>query len=375
MRKIILSVLGILLIVGAYFAANALIENKKKPRSRINRITKTVFVDTVVNGRIPIIVKANGNLTARNRIELFSEVQGIFEGGAKPFLQAQRYRRGETLIRIDAAEFYAGVQSQKSNLYNLIAAAMPDIRLDYPEVFEKWQAYLDRFDMKKSTPVLPEIVSDRERYFINGRGIVQAYYDVKNSEQRLVKYVITAPFDGVLVEALVNEGTLVRNGQKLGEFIDPSVYEMPVSVNRSFAHLLKTGKEVLLTDLEGAAQWKGKVVRVNQSVDQQTQTVTAFVEVRGENLREGMYLEAALQAREEEKAIEIDRNLLTEAKQVFIVKDSILDVIDVNPVFFSDRTVVITNAPDGTVLLARPVPGAYPGMLVKVYREEETVKP
>ena len=87
-----------------------------------------------------------------------------------------------------------------------------------------------------------------------------------------------------------------------------------------------------------------------------------------------MYLEAALDAREENNAIEISRNLLSEDNQVFIVKDSILDVMDVQPVYFSDKTVVIKGAKEGTLLLKQPVPGAYPGMLVKIYGTKKNTK-
>ena len=48
-RKIILSVLGIALIVGAYFFAKYLIENKNKPKPVVPKVVKTVLVDTVEN--------------------------------------------------------------------------------------------------------------------------------------------------------------------------------------------------------------------------------------------------------------------------------------------------------------------------------------
>lgn len=374
MRKIINAFLGIAIMVAAFFAAKALIASKQRPRPKIDKVMKTVFIDTVKNGTVPIVIKANGNLTAKNRIQLFAEVQGVFQGSSKPFKEGQVFKKGEILVRMDASEFYAGVQSQKSNLYNLIAAAMPDIRLDYPDVFQKWQTYLNNFDLNKSTPPLPEITSDKERYFINGRGIIPAYYNVKNAEQRLSKYTIVAPFNGILTEALVTKGTLVRSGQQLGEFIDPSVYEIEVPVNKSVGNLLKTGKEVVLTDPGNQMKWTGKVIRVSGKVDQQTQTVSAFVEIAGDNLKEGLYLEAALEAREETNAIEISRNLLSEENQIFVVKDSVLDVMDVQPVFFSDKTVVVKQAKEGALLLKQPVPGAYPGMLVKIYEEKETAK-
>ena len=372
MRKLILTILGVLLIIASFFFAYKLIENKNKVKPVPQKVVKTVFVDTVKNATIPIVIPANGNLTAKRRVELYAEVQGIFTPGSTLFKAGQTYRQGQTLIRIDASEYYASVQSAKSNLYNSIAAIMADLRLDFPEVFPKWQAYLNGFDLNKTTPKLPSMASEKENYFITGRGIVSNYYNVKNLEQRLSKYIISAPFDGILTEALVTEGSLIRSGQKLGEFIDPSVYEMEVAISKSFANLLKVGEKVELNNLDGTETFTGIVSRVNGSIDATTQTITVFIEVKSELLKEGMYLEARLDAKQEENAIEINRNLLLDTNQIFVVRDGVLDVVDVNPVHFSDTKVVLKDVPNGTIILSRPVPGAYAGMLVKIFEDKST---
>jgi len=365
MRKIILAILGVLLIVGAVFIGEKIASSKKKKRPVAEKVIKTVFTDTVQNKTVQIIIPANGSLVAKRRVELYAEVQGIFKSSGKLFRPGQKYRSGQTLIRIDAAEYYAGVQSSKSNLYNAIAAIMPDLRLDFPEVFQKWQTYLTNFDLDKTTPKLPEMTSEKEKYFITGRNIVTNYYNVKNLEQRLAKYTIRAPFSGILTEALVTEGSLVRNGQKLGEFIDDSVYEMEVALSKAYGSLLKVGEKVALNNLENTETFSGVVSRVNGSIDATTQTITAYIEVKDEKLKEGMYLEANLNAKSEENAIEVNRNLVLDNDQVFVVRDSILDLIDVKPVYFSDKKAVLKNIPDGTVILSKPVPGAFAGMLVK----------
>ncbi|WP_378178715.1 efflux RND transporter periplasmic adaptor subunit [Aquimarina sp. SS2-1] len=370
MRNIILGILGLVLIVGALFGAKKLIDSKTRIKPRTAKVVKTVFVDTVKNGAVPIRISANGNLIAKRRLELFSEVQGVFKGGSKLFKTGQQYQKGQTLIRIDASEYYASVQSAKSNLYNLITSIMPDLRLDYPDIYIKWQNYLTNFDINKTTPELPETSSEKEKYFITGRNIYTTYYNVKNLEQRLSKYIISAPFSGVLTEALVTEGTLIRQGQKLGEFIDTSAYEIEVAVGKEYSDLLKIGESVILTDLDKSNSYTGIVTRINGSVDQATQTITTFIEVKDASLKEGMYLEANLNARKAENAIEIDRNLLQEGDQIFVVRDSILDMINVRPVHFSDKKVVLSGVPDGDVILNKPVPGAYAGMLVKVYQDK-----
>ncbi|UZO81408.1 HlyD family efflux transporter periplasmic adaptor subunit [Aquimarina sp. ERC-38] len=371
MRKIILSILGVLLIVGAFFGAKTIIANKKRPKPKPDKVIKTVFTDTVKNTAVPIEIASTGSLIAKRRLELYAEVQGVFRGGAKLFRTGQTFNRGQVLIRMDATEYYASVQSAKSNLYNLITSIMPDLRLDYPDFFDKWQTYLDSFDMSKATPELPEVTSDQEKFFITGRNIYSSYYNVKNLEQRLSKYTIVAPFKGVLTQALVNEGTLIRPGQKLGEFIETGTYEMEIAIPKEYADLLTIGNKVTLKDLKSSKTYLGHIVRVNGSVDQASQTITSFVEISDPALREGMYLEAVLKGKEQENAIEMDRSLLLSDNEVYIVRDSILDVIPVQPVYFSDKKMVLQGIPDGTVVLSKSVPGAYAGMLVSPFQESK----
>ena len=164
---------------------------------------------------------------------------------------------------------------------------------------------------------------------------------------------------------------MVRPGQSLGVFINPSIYELEVAVNKSYSDFLRLGKQVRLENLDGTQAYEGSVSRINAAVNQQTQTVSVFIDVADPGLKEGMYLEASIEGRAEENAIEIPRKLLTEQGELFIVRDSVLDLLPVNPVFFTDQTVILKGLPEGTVYLSRSVPGAYPGMVIQPYRQNQ----
>ena len=370
MRKIISILLALALVVAAVLFAKFLIANKQKPKSRNNKIVKTVFTETVSNQTVPIIITTNGNLTAKNKIELYSEVQGILEISAKDFKAGTYYKKGETILKINSEEFHANLQAQKSNLYNTLTGIMPDIRLDFPDEYLKWSSYLEQFDMFKTLQALPATVTEKEKYFISGRGVMTAYYNVKNMEVKLKKFTLQAPFTGVLTNALVNPGTLIRPGQKLGEFINPSLSEIAVSVKSAFKDLLQVGKEVSLVNLEKTKTWNGKVVRVNGKVDLSTQTIQAFIQVSASDLKEGEYLEVALEAKSVENAFEVSRALLVDDSKLYIVKDSVLELTTIIPVYETKNTIVVKGLKDGTQLLSRPVPGAHSGLLVKVISEK-----
>ena len=101
----------------------------------------------------------------------------------------------------------------------------------------------------------------------------------------------------------------------MGEFIDPSIYEMEVSVSSEFANLLRIGNSVKLHNIERTKEYIGNLVRINGKVDAASQTIKAYIDIAHEDLREGIYLEADLEARNETDAIEISRKLMIENKK------------------------------------------------------------
>lgn len=367
MRKIILAVLGLFFIFGAIALGNYFIEKNQKPKPKFSKKVNTVFVQNVKNRSVPIVLSANGNLVAKNKIDIFSEVQGVLKVSKKEFKPGVYYDKGETLLSVNSDEFKASLQSQKSNLFNLITSILPDIRLDYPTEFQKWEHFLKGFDIAKKVPELPAFASNKEKYFISGRGILTSYYNVKNLEVRGSKFEIKAPFTGVLTETLVTSGSLVRAGQRLGEFIDTGAYELQVSINSEFADLLMVGNSVTLKSLNKSKPYVGKVVRVNGKIDQVSQTITAFIEVRHPDLKEGMFLEAQLVAKSEDNAFEISRKLLVDNNAVYTIKnDSVLTLQKIIPVYFGAENMVIKGLQDNDKILSQTLPGAFDGMIVKI---------
>ena len=370
MRQIIISVIGILIIGGGYLAKQSLASTERPQREKPKKATSKVFTQVVKNQDTPITVTASGNVAAKERIELFSEVQGIFEYSDKAFKPGVSYKSGEVLIRLNSAEERARLLSQKSSLQNLLVGILPDLKFDYPDAFDKWETYIKSFDVNARLQPLPKFSSDREEFYIAGQNIITTWYTVKNIEERLNKYTIYTPFDGVLTAAEINKGSLVRAGQKLGEFINPNVYELEVAVNSSYANLLKRGSMVQLQNVEKTKSWNGKVTRINDLIDPNTQTIQAYIEVSGRGLREGMYLEATLKAKNEKNTLEISRKLLVDNSRVFVFVDNKLKLTEINPVHYTDKTVVIRGLEDGIEILEKMLPGAYDGMSVEQFEQQ-----
>ena len=356
-------------MAGGYFGMEYLAATEKPEQEKPQKTISTVFTQKVKNEDTAITITASGNLAARDRIEIFSEVQGIFEHSDKMFKPGVTYADGDVLIRLNSEELRASLRSQKSNLYNQLVGMLPDLKFDYPEAFDKWQAYVNAFDENQLLKILPDPSSDREKLFVAGRNVASTWYTIKNAEERLTKYNIYAPFSGVLTEASIDKGALVRAGQKLGEFINPKVYELEVAVNSSYVDLLKVGAAVVLNNVERTKTWSGRVTRINSLVNPNTQTIQAFIQVSGSGLREGMYLEADLKAKNESNTFELDRKLIVDNKKVFVLKGDVLELTEIEPVHFTDKTAVIRGLEDDVEILEKLLPGAYDGMQVKRFEK------
>jgi multidrug efflux pump subunit AcrA (membrane-fusion protein) len=370
-RKIIVVVVSIAILAGGVFLKKTLEDSKKPPVKKIEKQITTVFVDTVKNATLPILMEVTGTIEAKNRVELFAEVQGVMTSSAGSFKAGERYSKGSSLVSINSDVYRAGLMAQKSTLQNLVTAALADIRLDYPASFDRWSGFLSALDVNKPLPELPQHASDKEKMFITGRNIYSTYYNIRNMELTLSKYNLTAPFDGILTEALVTTGTLVRPGQKLGTFIQPTVFEMEAPVSSSMIEYLKVGQkvDVMSTNRKGAS-WSGTISRINSMVNTATQTVSVYIQLTGSGLDEGTYATARIAATNADNAFEIERSVLFDKNQVYVATDSVLIQKEIEPIYFKEKTVIVQGLENGEQVLSKMPPGAYPGMKISIYEEK-----
>ena len=366
MRKIIISLSGIAILALGFLGNRYLANSKKDPEKKIENSVSSVYVQIAENTLVPLKIPTSGSILAKDRMEIYAEVTGVFEQGNKPFKAGTSFSSGSTLIQINNDEYSATVISQRASFKNAITGILADIQFDFPASFEMWKNYLNAIDIERDLPQLPTTKSEQEAHYITGKNISTTYYNIKNLETRLKKYTIRAPFSGVLVQTSVTAGTLVNQGQKLGEFIRPGVYELELNVNATLKNLLIIGKKVNLNNIDKTKSWDGTVTRINPQINTSSQTIQIFVEVVGEDLNEGEFIEADIDAQDVIDAIELPRNLLVNNQAVYVVINDELSLVPVEIVFDNKSTAIVKGIEDGMKMLSKPVPGAFEGMKVSI---------
>lgn len=357
---LVIVVLGIL---GAKYLSN---QKQAPPRQPKESVTRQVRVQLVKNEDVPAVVVLEGRLAAYEKVEIFAEVGGQVMPGKQPFKVGVDFAKGAPLIQMDDEEARLSLLALKSTLLNSVAQLMPDIKVDYPASFPQWDQYLADFDIHKPVKPLPQPVTSQEKRFVAARNIYTQYYNVKSAEERLSKYTIFAPFGGVLTEASVSTGSLVRVGQKLGSIMKTTDYELVATVPLADLKYVKLGSSLKLLSEDVEGSWTGKISRISDVLDAGSQTVQVFVSVSGANLKEGMYLQGYLTASTVANAFRINRNLLINQQGVYVVKDSTLQFTEVDLVKIERESAIIRGLGDGTQILTEMPPAAFNGMKVSV---------
>jgi membrane fusion protein (multidrug efflux system) len=356
---------GLLLLTLAIWLKNQLSESvdKEAPKS-ITRL-KALHVDTVKNGSVSLNIKVDGPIQAQQKIDLFSEVNGVLSLQATKFNSGRIYRKGEILLDLDNSEAISAYRALKSQYLNVLGQAIPDIKIDFPSHFDNWYKHLQ--SISAGNWAAPKKVDDEKlRLFLSARGVYSSFQNAESARIRLEKYQIRAPFDGVLTEALVEPGQLIRVGQKLGEFMGKGKFEMLTSLSTNEVSLVNIGDTVNLLSNARTEEYQGIVFRKNAKIDPSTQRVSIFILLEDPSLVDGEYLRGVIVGPRLENALAISRKLLHKKASIYTIKDSVLAESSLEILHQSPEQVIVRGLKDGELIPQKPIAGAYIGMPVKI---------
>ncbi|MFT6715627.1 MAG: membrane fusion protein (multidrug efflux system), partial [Saprospiraceae bacterium] len=218
-RKITLIVLAI----AATFIGVKIVKSfaPEKKESTAKSVLKSVRTIQITPSTHKAQVTFSGKVGAYQKIDVSSEVSGVLLNDN--FRTGNSFKKGQTIVQLNAQEFENNVKSAKSQLSATLASSMGDIKVDHANNFKQWNDFLSKLKVGKPLPELPE-TGEKLKNFLSGKGIYKQYYGIKSQEDKLSKFTITAPYDGMVIQSSINKGAVVRAGQKIGTFANGQRY-------------------------------------------------------------------------------------------------------------------------------------------------------
>ncbi|MBK7345340.1 MAG: HlyD family efflux transporter periplasmic adaptor subunit [Saprospiraceae bacterium] len=364
-RRIVILLTAILFVggvIGFQLLSKQKTDPPRKPSIPASRLTVSTM--EVHHGPASIPIPLQGRLAAYDRVDLFAEVNGLASQGAHPLKEGIRFKDGEILLQLDDREARLALQGQRAALLTSLAQLLPDIKIEFPDRFGDWQSYVEKLDPEKKVAPLPEPTSHREKLFLASRGIQTQYYAIRSAEERLTKYRLIAPFDGVLTAVDVQRGTLIRPGQRIGQFLRLGGYELESSVSISDLGFIRIGQKVTMESEDNGNRYTGIVRRIGDQVDASTQMVPIYIEVGGVGLKEGMFLLGEIVGGITDDVVSLPKDLILNGREIWQIRDSSLVKVPIDVLRTGRTTAVVKGLKEGALVVRDRKPGMIEGQQV-----------
>ena len=339
--------------------------NRAKTAEMHTKQVKSVLVTKVKNTKINNLINSSGRLISLNNITISSEVQGRLIG-SNTFKKGTELKEGEIVFSVKNADLKLLIKAKKSRFMSLLSSTLPEIKVDFNNEYTKWYNFFNTIDLEQNLPNLPKTNSAKEKNFIITRLILAEYLSIKSDEERLSKYTVLAPFDGLITKSYTDIGANVNPGSPVVDFIRKNDMEIELTVNTSEIKFINIGDLVTFTDNDKT--FKGKIVRKGMFVNPKTQNISVFssIEYKEGSLYNGMYLNAIINTKGTENSFKLPRRSIFDEDKVFIVDSKQkLKVKTVNIIAYQEDDVIIDNIANNTLVVNEPLINVEQGTMVK----------
>lgn len=382
------------LVVGSVGVATLLVSLAPEPSTRPPP-SRLPYADVanVVAGAGPIPVYGAGSVRPSVEVDIAPQVGGRVVWVDPGFRSGLRVDKGQTLFRIEEADYEYRVRAAEAAL-----AAGRVALLEAREDAEIARAEHERIAARRSD----EVAREPSPLALRVPQLEAAAAAVKREEATLAQASlalsrtrVVAPFDGVVRDESVDVGQLLMAGQTVGRLFSSDAVEVVVSLSDDTAALIP-GLWESRADAKPAAVrvfaeygdvryvWRGYVDRVNASIDVETRTIDVIVRVPdplsagtpvgfmggsvpNPPLLVGKFVEVAIDGMMPENYFTIRRAALQAGNEIWTVGiDGTVGIVPVEVLQRMDDEVFVTGAlEDGQAAVTGGIRFATNGMRVR----------
>jgi membrane fusion protein, multidrug efflux system len=334
---------------------------------------KQVAVKPIFYESREVALAGLGRVVSATAVDIAAEVQGEILAGDVPLKQGQRFRKGQVLFLVENEEARLNLSASRSNFMTTVASVLPDLKVDFSEAFPIWEAYFNELDVNEPLPPLPDISPGKQKVFFSTQNLINQYYSIKATEERLDKYVVKAPFSGTFLDVLQEAHSIANPGTRVARIARAGGLEIEVPLQQQDLPFVKPGMAVKVMAENGEKTWPGRVSRLGSTIDPATQSLNVYLTFNpGRDLAfEGQYLQVELPGSRILDVMEIPRSAVVDRTKVYLVQDSVLVEQEVRVAKYNPNSVYFSGPEPGTLVVIEPLLRAYDNMPVTPVMEEE----
>lgn len=399
MSRIISLVAAAIIIAGSLAIADFLISQAPEP-TRTEPPPQIPFAQTgrvtAESGSIPVY--GAGTVRPSAEIDIAPQVGGKIVWVEPGFQSSGRVKAGQTIFRIEEADYLHQVQEAEANIVTRRMALL--------EEQEKAEFARTQYELYSAGQENSDATSAASPFMLREPQVKAALAALKRDEIRLAavnlalsRTVVVAPFDGFVREESLEVGQIVSPGQTVARLFASDAVEVVVSLSDSNAALipglwkLEAGDGNTRIAARVAAQygnrsyvWKGYVDRAEAFLDPQTRTVDVIVRVPdpfsastptrrsaggAPPLLVGEFVEVQIAGLAMKGYFKTPRASLQSNNEVWVVKDGAVNIVPVQVLQRADNAVLVTGSlEDNLAVIVGGIQFATEGMPVRTGTDE-----
>ena len=377
--KIILPVCLIALgVAGFWYYKSSAVKFNRKP---VEKTSPVVDIIKVNPDRFIAQIRAMGTVRPDREVVIKSQVAGTVIQVAPEFVQGGLIPKGQTIVRIDPADYKLAVSKAQSAL----ARAQADFEI------EKGRQQIAREELKVMATMSPSGIREtslvlRKPQLEQARATVaSAESDLEAARLDLERTRILAPFHALVLSKEVDAGAMTAVQGTLATLVDVTCYQVEVQVpldrlNRIRVHETK-GSPARIRSLYAGWEWEGRVVRTTGAVTGQSRMAGVIIRVDdplGLGPAKGRpamllddHVEAIIEGQAFDNVFSLPRNLVREDSSLWIYNDGRLEIRKVAPVWIeNDRVFIQSGLSPGDLVISSDVSTPVPGMALTLAAQE-----
>lgn len=385
----------LLILAAGAGAVVAMIKTAPEPkRATPERLARLVTVVEALRGRHPLRVEASGTVRPAREVTINPQVAGeIIE--ISPDLEPGGYfDAGDVLLKIDPDDYELAARMREAELTQRAAQytleeANRDVAIQEYEVLGE-ELTEDEKSLVLREPQLEAAAAD----------VAVARAMLEDARLDLQRTTVTAPFDAQVADKFVERGTRVTTQTPILRLVGTDTYWIELSVQQSDLRWIDLpagdipGSTVTLKQPKvwgPGAYREGRVIRLLPDLTNQGSMARVLVAVddplcrKPENadkpkLLVGQYLTAEIEGAVVDDAVVLERRLLRDGDQVWIMNDD--NKLEVRPVEIvyrgREQVLVGTGIRDGERIVSTDIATVADGMELRLGGADdapETTKP
>ncbi len=281
------------------------------------------------------VIVGYGLVRPRWETALTSEISGRVVWVSEAFQSGRQFAKGDVVVKLEPTRYMAALAQAEAELATARRVMREEAQRS--QVAKKnWLA--SGFKGGPSEMVLRQPQLNEAEAAI--RSAVAA---VSNAKYELSRTHVTIPYDGIVMERTVNPGDYLRVGDPIGKIYDSSVLEVvlplrPDQINR--LDLDGASDEVILSDQAVSKTWRGRIARLEKTIDVQNRWRNLVIEIRHtEGILPGQFLTAEIPGKVYEYVVAVPDNMPSDAGTLWIInQDDLLQNVELGALFRKNGT-------------------------------------